>query len=228
MAKKSNYKNRYMLDNMTLQQKDSAVKKINERYTDICRTFGPTSSTANEYLNAMILTFGAENLHTAAARKSKATKRKTQSAGSMGIKQINRDKDMLKDIPSGDIQALLDRHTAGQIMKTVKEEAKQETEEAGYNVSEDDILTAMEYVNDFTEVYKDSDWYKIYWDSVGGKGVGNARPSYMTLTEMILIFKKEQSLRKANLDDAAEHVGDDFRRFWKTKSKSVSEVLFLE
>ena len=72
MAKKSNYKNRYQIDNMTPQQKDSAVKKINERYTDICRTFGPNSNTAQEYFNAMVLAFGAENMHTAATRESKA------------------------------------------------------------------------------------------------------------------------------------------------------------
>ena len=63
--------NRFTSDNMTLQEKDSAVKKINERYTDICREFGKDSIQARDYLNAMRLTFGEENMHTAASRKPK-------------------------------------------------------------------------------------------------------------------------------------------------------------
>lgn len=225
MAKKRNYKNRYELDNMTVQQKDTAVKKINERYTDICRVFGPNSNTAQEYFNAMVLAFGAENMHTAAQRESKAKKRKTQTAGSMGIKLINRDKEMLKDIPSGNIQALLDRHTAGQIMKTVQREAKEESAETGGYVGEDDILSAMDQVNDFIVDHPDSDWYENYWNAVGGKGQGNPRPTYMTLSEMIFLYKQEKE-REAAGDDNARKVWAGFESHWKSKAKTAIDTFF--
>lgn len=222
MAKQSNYKNRYQLDTMTPEQKDKAVKKINERYTDICRSFGPNSATAQEYFNAMVLAFGPENMHTAQARQSKAKKRKEQTAGSMKIKLIDRDKKMLEKIHSGDIQALLDRHTAGQIKKTVKQEAKQETEEIGRPVSEQEILDAMEDVNDFQLEHPDSDWYNNYWTAVGGKGQGNKRPSYMTLKEMIDLYKKQEELEDAGASDP-ESVWNPFtRRLQKTATTAMS------
>lgn len=219
--------NRFTADNMTTAEKDSAVKKINERYTDICREFGPNSTQAREYYNAMVLTFGEENMHTAATRKSKATKRKTQTAGSMGIKLINRDKKMLEKIDSGNIQALLEHHTAGQIKETARREAEEESKITGRNVTPDDILAAMDYVDEYLAENAEQDSedgpFATYWKAVGN---GQPRPSYMTLADIIASKEEQERLRSAGSDGEADYIEDQLIRRLEAQQRDLQGDYF--
>ena len=219
--------NRFTADTMTTAEKDSAVKKINERYTDICREFGPNSTQAKEYYNAMVLTFGEENMHTAATRQSKATKRKKQTAGSMGIKLINRDKKMLEKTDSGNIRALLEHHTAGQIKETARREAEEESRLTGRDVTLDDVLAAMDYVDEYlsenAEQDSDDGPFATYWKTVGK---GQPRPSYMTLADIIQSKEEQERLRAYGFDDEADLIEDALTRRLEAQQRDLQGDYF--
>lgn len=221
--------NRFTSDNMTLQEKDSAVKKINERYTDICREFGKDSIQARDYLNAMRLTFGEENMHTAASRKPKkgSKKRKKQTAASMEIKQINRDKKMLEKVDGGNIQALLEHHTAGQIKESARREAKEESEATGRDVTLDDVLAAMDYVDEYLSENAEQDSedgpFATYWKAVGK---GQPRPSYMTLADIIRSKEEQEMLRTSGNDREADIIEDKLTKRLESQQKDLQEGYF--
>lgn len=221
--------NRFTSDNMTLQEKDSAVKKINERYTDICREFGKDSIQARDYLNAMRLTFGEENMHTAASRKPKegTKKRKKQTAASMEIKQINRDKKMLEKVDGGNIQALLEHHTAGQIKESARREAEQESEATGRDVTLDDVLAAMDYVDEYLAENAEQDSedgpFATYWKAVGK---GQPRPSYMTLADIIQSKEEQEKLRSSGNDREADIIEDKLTKRLESQQKDLQEGYF--
>lgn len=221
--------NRFTSDNMTPQEKDSAVKKINERYTDICREFGKDSIQARDYLNAMRLTFGEENMHTAASRKPKegTKKRKKQTAASMEIKQINRDKKMLEKVDGGNIQALLEHHTAGQIKESARREAEQESEATGRDVTLDDVLAAMDYVDEYLAENAEQDSedgpFATYWKAVGK---GQPRPSYMTLADIIKSKEDAQQLRDFGDNRTADDIEDALTRRLESQQKDLQEGYF--
>lgn len=214
---------------MTPQEKDSAVKKINERYTDICREFGKDSIQARDYLNAMRLTFGEENMHTAASRKPKegTKKRKKQTAASMEIKQINRDKKMLEKVDGGNIQALLEHHTAGQIKESARREAKEESEITGRNITLDDILEAMDFVDEYLQDNNEQDSedgpFATYWKRVGK---GQPRPSYTVLADIIHSKERAEDLRNEGRDKAAEQVEDEMYGRIDSHKKDLQEGYF--
>ena len=221
--------NRFTSDNMTIQEKDSAVKKINERYTDICREFGKDSIQARDYLNAMRLTFGEENMHTAASRKPKegTKKRKKQTAASMEIKQINRDKKMLEKVDGGNIQALLEHHTAGQIKESARREAEQESEATGRDVTLDDVLAAMDYVDEYLAENAEQDSedgpFATYWKAVGK---GQPRPSYMTLADIIQSKEEQEKLRTSGNDREANIIEDNLIRRLEAQQRDLQEGYF--
>lgn len=178
---------------MTDAQKDSAIKKINERYVQICREFGPRSGIANDYRNAMELAVGSENLQIVASTTSKKAPKNNPDyiTDEIKIVQIKRSKKALEGIAEDDINALLNKHTAGGIKKTAREEAKRQSKEYGFNVSMRNVIEDMDDVYDFLEEYgydsKDSITTKAvfdaYWDRVGR---GGPRPTY---TELKLLIK---------------------------------------
>lgn len=221
--------NRFTSNNMTLQEKDSAVKKINERYTEICREFGKDSIQARDYLNAMRLTFGEENMHTAASRKSKkgTKKRKKQTAASMEIKQINRDRKMLEKVDGGNIQALLEHHTAGQIKESARREAKEESEATGRYVTLDDVLAAMDYVDEYLSENAEQDSedgpFATYWKAVGK---GQPRPSYMTLADIIRSKEEQEMLRSSGNDREADIIEDNLAKRLASQQKDLQEGYF--
>ena len=209
---------------MTEQEKDSAIKKINERYTDICRNFGPNSGVAKDYRNAMELTFGEDNLHRAKGRKSSAPKKK-ESAADMGIDLASRDKNVLKTLDDDKLEALLSKHTAGEIRKAAKEEARQESQATGRDVSVDEVLEAMDYVYDVEENDPDEIYYAIqtYWNAVGA---GNPRPSYVTLRDIIENNRKvDEAYANGDVNQAQDLVGA-MHRHLKENATNISEVYF--
>lgn len=209
---------------MTDQEKDSAIKKINERYTDICRTFGPNSGIAKDYRNAMELAFGEENLHKAKGRKSSASKRK-ESAADMGIDLAARNKDTIQNTSDEALNALLSKHTAGQIKKAAKEEARQESEETGRDVSLDEVLAAMDYIYEIEEDDPDEMYYAIqtYWSAVGA---GNPRPSYITLRDIIENNRaSDQAAANGDTDKARELQSSLYKRLEESR-RNVLEVYF--
>lgn len=209
---------------MTDQEKDSAIKKINERYTDICRTFGPNSGIAKDYRNAMELAFGEENLHKAKGRKSSASKRK-ESAADMGIDLAARNKDTIQNTSDEALSALLSKHTAGQIKKAAKEEAKQESEETGRYVSLDDVLEAMDFIYEVEEDDPDEMYYAIqtYWNAVGA---GSPRPSYTTLKDIIENNRAADRAAAAGDTDKASDLHFEMLKKLEKSRSNVQEVYF--
>lgn len=178
---------------MTDAQKDSAIKRINERYVQICREFGPRSGIAEDYRNAMELAVGSENLQIVASTTSKKPPKNNPDyiTDEIKIEQIKRSKKALEGITEEDLNALLNKHTAGDIKKAAREEAKRQTKDYGVDVSMRNVIEDMDDVYDFLDEYgydsKDSPTTKAvfdaYWDIVGR---GGPRPTY---TELKLLMK---------------------------------------
>lgn len=212
---------------MNLQEKDSAVKKINERYTDIARKFGKDSGIAKDYLHSIELVFGKENLHTAKKREAKtAKKRKTETAGSMGLALITRNKSILENISDFDIDSLLRHHTAGEIMRDAKQEAKEESRISGQTVTVDDVLEAMDFINelesdDSKELYEA---FRLYWDTVGA---GNPRPSYMLLKDIIESKRDSQAAYDTGDNEGAQNIENKlFKRIESYNTFNAEEDFF--
>lgn len=209
---------------MTEQQKDSAIKKINERYTDICRQFGKDSGIARDYRNSMELAVGEENLHKAAARSSSGSKRR-ESAADMGIDLISRNKSVLASVSDDDLNALLSKHTAGDIKKAAKEEAKREEEETGDRISYKDVLEAMDFVYEVEEDDPDEMYYAIeeYWNTVGA---GNPKPTYTTLCDIIKAHRAEDKARDNGNQEKADKIRGKMLKKLDKLSRTAQEVYF--
>ena len=209
---------------MTDQEKDSAIKKINERYTDICRQFGKNSGIAKDYRNAMELTFGEDNLHRASGRKSSGTKRR-ESAADMGIDVVSRNKEVLRNTSEESLKALLSKHTAGEVKKAAKEEAKREQEETGEKVSYQDVLEAMDYVYEVEEDDPDEMYYAIeeYWNSVGR---GNPKPSYTTLRDIIKAHRAEDKALSNGNQQKADNIRTKMLKKLEKLRQDTQEVYF--
>ena len=167
---------------MTEVEKRSAIKRLNERLTDMARTFGPRSPLFKEYLNKIKTVVGPDNMHTPPKQEPRPGKKAT--AGELGIPLITRSKDTYATLDEDSIEALLSHHTAGRIKKEIREEAKRTSRETGETVTPQDVLDAWEEVYDVINEHYSTfyDAVKMYWD-VAGKG--NPRPSYMTLDDII-------------------------------------------
>ena len=198
-----------------LARRDSAVKKINERYIQICREFGPQSGIANDYKNAMELVSGSENLQIIASTTTKKPPKNNPDyiTGEIKVAQIKRSKKALEKIKQDELNALLHKHTAGQIKKAAQEEAKTETKERGVDVSMSDVINDMDAVYDYLDEHgydsKDSEkthkLFDFYWDSVG---FGAPRPSYTDLKRIITVLEKGNTKAKAALKiDLGEKYG---------------------
>lgn len=206
---------------MDIQQKDRAIKRINERYTDLARSFGANSAIARRFLTKMRAVFGEDNLHKAKARQTKGTKRR-QSAADMGLSLVSRNNET-KNVSDEDIKALLSYHTSGEIKKTVKEQAKEESNlsqaSGGPPVTANDILEAMDYISDLEQ---DDDpylyeAYKMYWESVGGPG--NPRPSYITIAEIHKDIVRQNAAIESGDTKLADNIEDKIRKRLKAVNR---------
>ena len=191
---------------MSIVEKEKAIRKINERYTDIVRQFGKNSGIAKNYRNKMESVFGADNMHKAKSRKTSGTKRR-ESAADLGIELASRNKEVINKVSDEELDALLSHHTAGEIKRAVREYAKEESRYSeatgGGPVTESDILEAMDYIYDL-EQDDDSDLYeayKLYWESVGGAGTGAGRPDYILLMDTVKDVKA--------MNEAYDHHDDE-------------------
>ena len=167
---------------MTKQEKISAVKRLNERLTDMARTFGTNSPIYKEYLNRIQLTVGADNMHTSPRTEAKPGKKLT--AANMGVPLITRGAKTYEALTDDKIEALLSHHTAGQVKREIKEEAKRESEETGETVTYEDVLETWSNVYDTINEAPDEfyDAVSLYWFYAGK---GSPKPSYMTLDDII-------------------------------------------
>lgn len=181
------------MNNLKQAQLDSAIKKINERYIQICREFGPDSGIARDYKNTMELVAGSENLQIISSTTSKKAPKNNLDyiTGEIKVAQIKRSKKVLEKLDPNDVEALLSKHTAGQIKKAALEEAKAQSEELGYNVRMSEVIDDMDSVYDFLDEHgydsnddnkETSKLFSTYWESVGP---GAPRPSYTTLKKII-------------------------------------------
>ena len=216
---------------MTLAQKDSAVKKLNERYTEIARKFGKNSGVAKEFQNALALVFGEDSLHSAKGRKTSGTKRR-QSAADMGLKLVSRDKSVLNNVSSEDIDALLSHHTAGEIRRAAKPEAKTETMERRKEdphapaVTERDVLEAMDYVYDLMQDDDETlyEAYQLYWGAVGK---GGSKPTYTVLADIVRDLKAADRAYKDEDKERGQAIDNRIKERLSRLNKFDSEEAYF-
>lgn len=186
---------------------DKLIKRLNERYTQIARDFGANSAIARNFQKKLEVVFGSDNMHRARSRKTQGTKRRA-SAADMGLMQVDRNA-QTRSVSQEDLDALLSLHTSGEIKKTVKEQAKRESEYSqsmgGGPVSYDDVLAAMDYVyeldqDDDNDLYEA---YKMYWESVGGRGSGAGRPDYSLIADLSRAIKDQNNAIKGGNKEEA-------------------------
>lgn len=167
---------------MTRQEKVSAIKRLNERLTDMARTFGTDSPIYKEYLNSIKLAVGPDNMHTSPRTEPKPGKKLT--AANMGVPVITRGPETYDALTDDKIDALLSHHTAGEVKREIREEAKRESEETGEDVTYEDVLETWSNVYDTINEAPDEfyDAVSLYWYYAGK---GSPKPSYMTLNDII-------------------------------------------
>jgi len=186
---------------------DKLIKRLNERYTQIARDFGVNSAITRNFQKKLEIVFGSDNMHRARSRKTQGTKRRA-SAADMGLMQVDRNA-TTRNVSQEDFDALLSLHTSGEIKKTVKEQAKRESEYnqamGGGQVSYDDVLAAMDYIYDLDQD-DDNDLYeayKMYWESVGGRGSGAGRPDYTVIADLAKAIKDQNNaINSGNKEEA--------------------------
>lgn len=186
---------------------DKLIKRLNERYTQIARDFGVNSAITRNFQKKLEVVFGSDNMHRARSRKTQGTKRRA-SAADMGLMLVDRKATTL-NVSQEDLDALLSLHTSGEIKKTVKEQAKRESEYSqamgGGSVSYDDVLAAMDYIYDLDQD-DDNDLYeayKMYWESVGGRGSGAGRPDYTVIADLAKAIKDQNNaITSGNKEEA--------------------------
>lgn len=219
---------------MTAAQKDSAVKKINERYIQICREFGANSGLAKDYLHTMELVAGSENLQIIASTTTKKAPANNPDyeTGEIKVHQIKRSKKTLESIDPDDLDALLQKHTAGQIKKSAKEEAKRQQEDSGKNVSIRDIIEDMDYIYDFLDEYgydsKDNEDFSkmltLYWNAAGP---GAPRPSWSDLRMLREAQLRTNELRIFGNEAEADNIEDKlFKRIKAEKGRDIDTYVF--
>lgn len=173
---------------MTEEQKEKAkdVKRINQRMADIRKRFGEDSSLYRNYANAIILAIPDDAI-----------------LPSGNISHSNAALDMISD---KDLNALLRKETAGDIIYKAKEEAKREQEETGESVSWQDVISAQESVyqlieDDYDDFYEAVDFY---WDTIGGKG--HPRPTYMEIRGINRSQNEQKQAIEMGLPNAAKEM----------------------
>ena len=204
------------MNNLKQAQMDSAIKKINERYIQICREFGPDSGIARDYKNTMELVAGSENLQIISSTTSKKAPKNNPDyiTGEIKVAQIKRSKKVLEKLDPNDVEALLSKHTAGQIKKAAMEEAKAQSEDTGRYVRMSEVIEDMDSVYDYLDENgydskdseKTSQLFSTYWDSVGP---GAPRPTY---TELRLIARAIESGATSSVDNVRTYLRDKYNR----------------
>ena len=190
---------------MTDAQKVSAIKRINERLAEMGRQFGKDSGIYRDYKNAILLAIPEEAL----------TRSGTISHGAKALDVI--DDQVLDD--------LLAKHTAGQVKKVAREEAKRESEETGEPVSVDEYLEAMDYV--YTVINDDPDEayeaFETYWSIVGR---GSSRPSYTVLRDIIETKRRADQEYDLGNKEAADNIENKLFKRLEQRNKFNAEDLF--
>lgn len=220
---------------MTQAQKDSAIKRINERYIQICREFGADSGVAKDYYHTMELVAGSENMRIIASTTSKKGPKDNPryETGEIKVHQIVRNKKALDSMDPEEIQALLNKHTAGQIKKAAKEEAKRQREDTGdESIDYNDVLEDMDYVYDFMDEYgydsKESETLKavldMYWESAGPLA---PRPTYAQLRFLMQGKQQMEDLKVNGDDEYAKNIEDKLRKRIEAESgKDINDRVF--
>lgn len=204
------------MNNLKQAQLDSAIKKINERYIQICREFGPDSGIARDYKNTMELVAGSENLQIISSTTSKKAPKNNPDyiTGEIKVAQIKRSKKVLEKLDPNDVEALLSKHTAGQIKKAALEEAKAQSEDTGRYVRMSEVIEDMDSVYDYLDENgydskdseKTSQLFSTYWDSVGP---GAPRPTY---SQLRMIARAIESGATSSVDNVRSYLRDKYNR----------------
>ena len=220
---------------MTRAQKDSAIKRINERYIQICGEFGADSGVAKDYYHTMDLVAGTENMRIIASTTTKKGPKDNPryETGEIKVHQIVRNKKALDSMDSEEIQALLNKHTAGQIKKAAKEEAKRQRDETGDDsIDYNDVLEDMDYVYDYLDEYgydsKDNEMLQsvlnMYWESAGPLA---PRPSYSELRMLLEGKKRMMDLEDIGDTEYAKNIEDKLRkRIEADKGRDINDRVF--
>ena len=206
---------------MTKEEKRSAIKRLNERLTDMARTFGTRSAIYKEYLNKIQIAVSTDNMHTPPKKEHKGKK---LTAGDLGVPLITRSEATYERLDEDEIDALLSHHTAGRIKQEIKAEAKRVSKDTGRYVSPEEMLETWEDVYDtINEAYDEFyEAVKYYWD-IAGKG--NPRPSYMTIDDIIKAEDEAYAEELFGSAEKAEEMRSSLkRRVSDTVSESVQRI----
>lgn len=178
---------------MTEQEKRSAIKKLNERYTEMARQFGPDSAITKDFEKALTAVFGPDAMHKAQkpkvklqtkkasktsakltgrvkakdAKDIKVPKQKKLTAADMGLSLISRSHEVLEKVNEKELDALLRKQTSGQIKRDLEREAKYESDMLGRPIDTRDVLAAMDYIYELED--DNPEYYeaiKFYWDEI--------------------------------------------------------------
>lgn len=188
---------------------DKLIKRLNERYTQIARDFGVNSAITRYFKTKLEAVFGVDNMHLstkltkAGNPKRRKGKPRQPSAADLGLRLVDRNA-TTRNVSQEDLDALLSLRTSGEIKKTVKEQAKRESEYSqamgGGPVSYEDVLSAMDYIykldqDDDNDLYEA---YKMYWESVGG----HKRPDYIIIADLAKAIKDQNNaIDSKNMDE---------------------------
>ena len=153
--------------------------------------------------------------------------------GEIKVHQIVRNKKALDSMDPEEIQALLNKHTAGQIKKAAKEEAKRQREESGDDsIDYNDVLEDMDYVYDYLDEYgydsKDNEMLQsvlnMYWESAGPLA---PRPSYSELRMLLEGKKRMMDLEDIGDTEYAKNIEDKLRkRIEADKGRDINDRVF--
>ena len=169
-------------------RKVSAIKRINQRLTDIGKQLGKDTQYYQRFKNAILLSIPEE------ARTGSDT--------------ISRSEKTLDKIPNTVLADLLKFHTVGEIRKTAREQLAQDKGVKPSKISKtevSDYIDLMDEVNKgLSKISKDdSKFYDIYWHNAGP---GAKRPSYRTLKDMLDAREEAAEFRAAGNEEGAQYV----------------------
>lgn len=184
-----------MASQLEIAQKQSKIKRINDRLRQMRLQFGGKSSGFYQsFKNAIALAVPSQAL--------------------TGEGTISTSKKTLDLIPDDVLDDLLRHHTAGEIKKEAAEAAKRESEITGKHITAEQYLRAQDKVEKTIQEdgEKAYEALSIYWDAVGGRGSGSPKIPYTEWARIIDDLYKVDNAISAGDSEAARNIEDKLRK----------------
>ena len=184
-----------MASQLEIAQKQSKIKRINDRLRQRRLQFGGKSSGFYlSFKNAIALAVPSQAL--------------------TGEGTISTSKKTLDLIPDYVLDDLLRHHTVGEIKKEAAEAAKRESAITGKHITTEQYLKAQDKVEKTIQEdgEKAYEALVIYWDTVGGRGAGAPRIPYTEWAHIIDKLYEQDAAISAGDSEAARNIEDKLRK----------------